>query len=115
MMHLKLTINTNAIPESNKHQLNKMLGLRPLWGNKHEVSDDKTELVQFMNDRDGFGKLYKFEGKLHQPGEYITDYDADAYLKYIGKMFLKHRYEYFIAYAIIAFQYADSKYSINRM
>ena len=62
MMQLTLTINTNAFPEYDKHQLNEMLGLLPLWVAEHVGNDDSTDIVQFMTDRYGFGKLYKFEG-----------------------------------------------------
>ena len=57
-MQLTLTINTNAYPEYDKHQLNEMLGLLPLWVAEHVGNDDGTDLVQFMEERYGFGRLY---------------------------------------------------------
>ena len=62
-MQLTLAINTNAYPEYDKRQLNEMLGLLPLWVAEHVGNDDNTDIVQFMTDRYGFGKLYKFDGK----------------------------------------------------
>ena len=115
MMQLTLTINTNAFPSCNKHQLNEMLGLLPLWVAEHVGNDDGTDIVQFMTDRYGFGKLYKFEGKINQDGDYISSHEDDADLPYIGKMITKHGYAYFYQYAIIALPQADGKYFITRM
>jgi len=115
MMQLTLTINTNAFPEYSKSQLNEMLGLLPLWVAEHVGNDDGTDIVQFMTDRYGFGKLYKFEGKINENGDYVSDYDDDADLPYMGKMITKHGYAYFYEYAIIALPQPDGKHFITRM
>ena len=78
MMQLTLTINTNAYPEYDKHELNQMLGLLPLWVAEHVGNDDGTDLVQLMEERYGFGRLYEFGGKINENGDYISDYDDDA-------------------------------------
>ena len=115
MMQLTLTINTNAFPEYDKRELNEMLGLPPLWVAEHVSNDDGTDLVQFMEERYGFGRLYEFGGKINKDGDYISDYDDDADLPYIGKMITKHGYAYFYEYAIIALPQPDGKHFITRM
>jgi hypothetical protein len=115
MMQLTLTINTNAFPEYSKSQLHSMLGLLPLWVAEHVGNDDDTDLVQFMTDRYGFGKLYEFEGKINEDGDYISKYDDDADMPYMGKMITKDGYAYFYDYAIIALPQPDGKHFITRM
>ena len=115
MMQLTLTINTNAFPEYDKHQLNEMLGLLPLWVAEHVCNDDNTDIVQFMTDRYGFGKLYKFDGGVDQGGRYITRKEDDADLPYMGKMITKHGYAYFYEYAIVALPQPNGEYFITRM
>jgi hypothetical protein len=115
MMQLTLTINTNAYPEYDKHQLNEMLGLLPLWVAEHVGNDDSTDIVQFMTDRYGFGKLYEFEGKINEDGDYISKYDDDADIPYIGKMITKDGYAYFYTHAIIALPQPNGKHFITRM
>ncbi len=61
---ITLAINTNAYPEYDKRQLNEMLGL--YYGGWYVGNDDNTDIVQFMTDRYGFGKLYKFDGKINK-------------------------------------------------
>ena len=115
MMQLTLTINTNAFPEYSKSQLHSMLGLLPLWVAEHVGNDDDTDIVQFMTDRYGFGKLYEFEGKINEDGDYISKYDDDADMPYMGKMITKDGYAYFYDYAIIALPQPDGKHFITRM
>ena len=115
MMQLTLTINTNAFPEYDKHQINEMLGLLPLWVAEHVGNDDSTDIVQFMTDRYGFGKLYKFDGKINKKGDYVSNYDDDADMPYIGKMITKDGYAYFYDCAIVALPQPDGKYFITRM
>ena len=114
-MQLTLTINTNAFPEYSKSQLHSMLGLLPLWVAEHVGNDDDTDLVQFMTDRYGFGKLYEFEGKINEDGDYISKYDDDADMPYMGKMITKDGYAYFYDYAIIALPQPNGKHFITRM
>ena len=114
-MQLTLTINTNAYPEYSKSQLHSMLGLLPLWVAEHVGNDDDTDIVQFMTDRYGFGKLYEFEGKINEDGDYISKYDDDADMPYMGKMITKDGYAYFYDYAIIALPQPDGKHFITRM
>ena len=47
--------------------------------------------------------------------DYVSDYEDDADLPYMGKMLTKHGYAYFYEYAIIALPQADGKYFITRM
>ena len=114
-MQITLTINTNACPEYDKHQLNEMLGLLPLWVAEHVGNDDSTDIVQFMTDRYGFGKLYKFDGGIDKDGYYISSHEDDADMPYIGKMITKPGYAYFYDYAIIALPQADGTHFITRM
>ena len=115
MMQLTLTINTNAFPEYSKSQLHSMLGLLPLWVAEHVGNDDSTDIVQFMTDRYGFGKLYEFEGNINKDGDYISKYDDDADIPYIGKMITKDGYAYFYTHAIIALPQPNGKHFITRM
>ena len=115
MMQLTLTINTNAFPEYSKSQLHAMLGLLPLWVAEHVGNDDGTDIVQFMTDRYGCGKLYKFDGGIDKEGYYISSHEDDADLPYIGKMITKHGYAYFYEYAIIALPQPDGTHFITRM
>ena len=115
-MLLTLTINTNAYPEYDKHELNQMLGLPPLWVAEHVGRDDGTDLVQFMEERYGFGSLYELvEGNINKDGDYVSNYDDDADLPYMGKMITKHGYAYFYEYAIVALPQPDGTHFITRM
>ena len=114
-MQLTLTINTNAFPEYSKSQLHSMLGLLPLWVADHVGNDDSTDIVQFMTDRYGFGRLYDMGGTLMHDGTYASQYPDDADLPYMGKMINKHGYAYFYEYAIVALPQPNGEYFITRM
>ena len=115
MMQLTLTINTNAYPEYDKRQLNEMLGLLPLWVAEHVGNDDNTDIVQFMTDRYGCGRLYKFEGTVNDKGDYVSSYEEDPDLPYMGRMITKDGYAYFYDHAIVALPQPDGTHFITRM
>lgn len=113
MIQLTLATNSEAHPEYNSNEIAQILGLLPLWVAEHIGNDDGTDLVQFMEDRYGFGKLYKFEGEVNEDGDYVSKDDAN--LPYMGRMITKDGYAYFYEYAIVALPQPDGKHFITRM
>lgn len=114
-MRLTLTVNTIAHPEYNMHQLKEMIGLLPYWVAEHVDSDDGSDLVEFMEERYGFGPLYKFGGEVDKNGSYVSGHEDDDPMPYIGKMITKSGYAYFYSHAIVALPQPNDKHFITRM
>jgi len=115
MIQLTLATNNEAHPDYNSNEIAQILGLLPLWVAEHIGNDDGTDLVQFMEDRYGFGKLYKFEGTVNEDGDYVSSYEDDADLPYMGRMITKNGYAYFYEHAIVALPLPNGKHFITRM
>ena len=115
MRQLTLATNKEAHPNYSDNQIAQILGLLPLWVAEHVGNDDDMDLVQFMEDRYGFGKLYKFEGTVNEKGDYVSSYEEDPDLPYMGRMITKDGYAYFYDHAIVALPQPDGKYFITRM
>ena len=113
MIQLTLATNNEAHPEYNSNEIAQILGLLPLWVAEHIGNDDGTDLVQFMENRYGFGKLYKFEGEVNEDGDYVSKDDTN--LPYMGRMITKDGYAYFYEYGIVALPQPDGKHFITRM
>jgi len=115
MRQLTLATNNEAHPEYSDNQIAQALGLLPLWVAEHVGNDDDTDIVQFMTDRYGCGRLYKFEGTVNEKGDYVSSYEEDPDLPYMGRMITKDGYAYFYEHAIVALTQPDGTHFITRM
>ena len=115
MIQLTLTTNKKAHAEYSDIEISQILGLLPLWVAEYVGNDDDTDIVQFMTDKYGFGKLYKFDGKVNSGGDYVSSYEEDSDLPYVGKMITKNGYAYFYEHAIVALPQPDNTHFITRM
>jgi hypothetical protein len=115
MIQLTLATNNEAHPEYSDNQIAQALGLLPLWVAEHVGNDDDTDIVQFMTDRYGCGRLYDMGGSLMYDGTYASQYPDDEDLPYMGRMITKHGYAYFYEYGIVALPLPNGKHFITRM
>ena len=111
---MKLTINTKAFPDVELGLLEDMLGVLPYWVGEYIVYGwIKMDIVAFMTERYGFGKLYQFKGKVLEDGTYKCAEDPD--LPYVGKMSTPNGTVYFYQYAMLALPLPNGEYFVTRM
>ena len=110
---MKLTINTKAFPDVNPGLLEDMLGVLPYWVGEYIIYGTDMDIVGFMTERYGFGKLYQFKGKVLEDGTYKCAEDPD--LPYIGKMPTPNGNVYFYQYAMLALPLPNGEYFVTRM
>ena len=111
MMHL--TINTKAFPDVDLGLLEDMLGVLPYWVGEYILLGTDMDIVGFMTERYGFGKLYQFKGKVLEDGTYKCAEDPD--LPYVGKMSTPNGTVYFYQYAMLALPLRNGEYFVTRM
>ena len=110
---MKLTINTKAFPDVNPGLLEDMLGVLPYWVGEYIIYGTDMDIVGFMTERYGFGKLYQFKGKVLEDGTYKCAEDPD--LPYVGKMNTPSGTVYFYQYAMLALPLPDGSHFVTRM
>ena len=110
---MNLTINTKAFPDVDPGLLEEMLGVLPYWVGEYILLGTDMDIVGFMTERYGFGKLYKFKGEVLANGTYKSTYDTD--LPYVGKMNTPNGYVYFYQYAMLALPLPNGEYFVTRM
>ena len=115
-----LTLNTTHY-DASEEDLTESLGLLPIWVREYNVlcvyEPDVApvkDLVQYMTERYGFGRLYEFEGEVLEDGSYRSPHEEDDDLPWVGKMKTKHGTAYFYPYAITALP-VDGGHFITRM
>lgn len=108
-----LTLNTLHYDTPKEH-LVESLGLLPHWVVEYNLLGE-NDIVQYMTERYGFGKLYCFGGEVLKDGSYKSLHDEDEDLQYVGKMNTKDGTVYFYPYAITALPTEDGKHFITRM
>jgi len=94
-------------------QIMEALGLLPLWVAEYNLLM-KDDLVEYMENSYGFGKLYEFEGEVLDDGNYRSPHQEDEDLPWVAKMKTKDGDVYFYQYAITALPTPDG-YFITRM
>ncbi len=107
-----LTLNTTHYDAPKEH-LVESLGLLPHWVVEYNLLGE-SDIVQYMTNRYGFGRLYKFEGEVLEDGSYHSFFEEDEDLPWVGKMKTKQGTVYFYPYAITALPTKDG-YFITRM
>jgi hypothetical protein len=107
-----LQLNTKEYDAPKEH-LAESLGLLPLWVQEYNILG-KSDIVAYMTERYGFGRLYKFEGEVLEDGSYHTFFEEDEDLPWVGKMKTKHGTAYFYPYGILALPVDDGHF-ITRM
>ena len=107
-----LTLNTTHYDAPKEH-LVESLGLLPHWVVEYNLLGE-SDIVQYMTNRYGFSRLYKFEGEVLEDGSYHSFFEEDEDLPWVGKMKTKQGTVYFYPYAITALPTKDG-YFITRM
>ncbi len=110
---MKLTINTKAFPDVPKEHLKEMLGILPYWVGEYVVLGTDMDIVRFMTERYGFGKLWHFKGEVLEDGTYRYPEDPD--LPYVGKMSTPNGNVYFYERAMLALPLPNGEYFVTRM
>jgi len=111
---MKLTINKKVFPDVDPGLLEDMLGVLPYWVAEYILYGwKKMDILEFMTDRYGFGKLYQFKGKVSEDGTYKCAEDPD--LPYVGKMNTPSGTVYFYQYAMLALPLPNGEYFVTRM
>jgi hypothetical protein len=107
-----LQLNTKEYDAPKEH-LAESLGLLPIWVQEYNILG-KDDIVAYMTERYGFGRLYKFEGEVLEDGSYHTFFEEDEDLPWVGKMKTKQGTAYFYPYGILALPVDDGHF-ITRM
>jgi len=110
---MKLTINTKAFPDVNPGLLEDMLGVLPYWVGEYILLGTDMDIVGFMTERYGFGKLYQFKGKVLPNGTYRHKGDPD--MPYVARMNTPSGNVYFYECAILALPLPNGEYFVTRM
>lgn len=112
MMELK--VNGRDFPDLTASNVEDMLGVLPYWVGEYILYGwKKMDIVGFMTDRYGFGKLYKFKGEVLPNGTYKSEDDPD--LPYVARMNTPSGNVYFYEYAMLALPLPDGEYFVTRM
>ena len=107
-----LQLNTTDFDAPKEH-LAESLGLLPIWVHEYNILGE-DDIVRYMTERYGFGKLYQFEGEVVEGGVYRSPHEEDEDLAWVGKMKTRHGTAYFYPYAITALP-TDDGHFITRM
>ena len=116
-----LKLNPNI--EASQDRLTQALGLLPFWvrdfcfqyATVDQVGDETKDIVQFMEDQYGFGKLYKFGSKL-KDGMLISEYEEDEDMEWLASYDTPVGLVWFFPYAIVALpRVEENDYFITRM
>ena len=115
MRMLKLNPKINAT----KNRIIESLGLLPLWVTAYNVlsegKDRKVDLVKYMEDQYGFGKLYRFGSKL-KDGMLISEYEEDEDMEWLASHDTPVGLVWYFPYAIIALpRVEENDYFITSM
>lgn len=108
-----LKLNPNI--EASQDRLTQALGLLPFWVRDFCFQDETKDIVQFMEDQYGFGKLYKFGSKL-KDGMLISEYEEDEDMEWLASHDTPVGLVWYFPHAIIALpRVEENDYFITRM
>jgi len=111
---MKLTINKKVFPDVDPGLLEDMLGVLPYWVGEYILYGwKKMDILEFMTDRYGFGKLYQFKGKVLEDGTYRHKGDPD--MPYVARMNTPNGNVYFYECAMLALPLPNGEYFVTRM
>jgi hypothetical protein len=111
-----IEFNTEAHPQYTRPQLGEWMGLIGVWFSEWQYShlDYGDNMVQYMQDSYGFGQLYRMVGKVSDSGTYVSSYEEDEDLDWIGRIMTAKGYAYCFPYGIVAIP-TDDGHFITRM
>jgi len=111
---MKLTINKKVFPDVDPGLLEDMLGVLPYWVAEYILYGwKKMDILEFMTDRYGFGKLYQFKGAVLKDGTYRHRGDPD--MPYVARMNTPNGNVYFYECAMLALPLPNGEYFVTRM
>jgi len=110
---MKLTINTKAFPDVNPGLLEDMLGVLPYWVGEYILLGTDMDIIGFMTERYGYGKLYQFKGEVLKDGTYRHKGDPD--MPYVARMNTPNGNVYFYECAMLALPLPNGEYFVTRM
>jgi len=110
---MKLTINTKAFPDVNPRLLEDMLGVLPYWVGEYILLGTDMDIIGFMTERYGYGKLYQFKGEVLKDGTYRHKGDPD--MPYVARMNTPNGNVYFYECAMLALPLPNGEYFVTRM
>ena len=113
-MSMTMQMNTNKYPHMTKEDLAEMLGILPYWVGDYAMYGSDDNLVQYMQDRYGFGDFYQWKGDVLADGTYRADNDEDGDLDFIARIQIDDGMVYFYPYGVIAMP-TDDGYFVTRM
>ena len=95
------------------------LGFLPYWVRDFCAQADdeykQCDLVEYMTEQYGFGKLYKFGSKLRD-GKLISEYEEDEDMEWLASYDTPSGLVWFFPYAIVALpRPEENDYFITRM
>jgi hypothetical protein len=110
---MKLEVNGRDFPNLTASNVEDMLGVLPYWVGEFIIYGTDMDIVGFMTERYGFGKLYQFKGKVLPNGTYRHKGDPD--MPYIARMDTPSGIVYFYEYAMLALPLPNGEYFVTRM
>ena len=110
---MKLIINTKAFPSFAPATLQEMLGVLPYWVYEYTLLGKDANIVDFMANKYGFGRLYEFKGSVLDDGTY--SYPDAPDLPYVGKIKTPNGNAYFYEYAMLALPLPNGTHFVTRM
>jgi hypothetical protein len=110
---MKLEVNGRDFPNLTASNVEDMLGVLPYWVGEFIIYGTDMDIVGFMTERYGFGKLYKFKGEVLPNGTYRHKGDPD--MPYVARMDTPSGNVYFYQYAMLALPLPNGEYFVTRM
>lgn len=98
-MNKVFTFITNPIQD--RSYAREACGVLPHWVHNYTLDPFERDLVNYMQDVYGFGKLFELSGTI-EDGKYVSPHEEDEPLDYIAKSEIKEGTVYYFPYAIIA-------------
>lgn len=106
------TFKTN--PKDDRHIAQEMCGLLPYWVRDYALDNtSQDDLVGYMTEMYGCGKLYKLNGTI-KGDQYVSPHAEDAPLDYIAQSEIDEGTVIYFPYGIIALP-VEGGHFITRM
>jgi hypothetical protein len=110
---MELKVNGRDFPDLTASNVEDMLGVLPYWVAQYIIYGTDRDIVEFMTECYGFGKLYKFKGEVLPNGTYRHKGDPD--MPYVARMDTPSGIVYFYEYAMLALPLPNGEYFVTRM
>ena len=110
-MKTVFTFKTNPLDKDPRHA-QEMCGILPLWVRDYAL-EGATDLVEYMTNAYGFGKLYQMNGTV-KGDQYVSPYEDDEPLDYVAQSEIAEGTVYYFPFGIIALP-VEGGHFITRM